>query len=65
MNKKNKVNRHGEKSRLARQLRVNSPLVSGLVAGSAPGSELKSAFLELYKDYLRIKSGFLPRSGCL
>lgn len=29
------------------------------------GSGLKSPFLELYEDYLRIKSGFLPRSGCL
>lgn len=27
---------------------------------SSSGSGLKSPFLELYKDYLSIKSGFLP-----
>ena len=29
------------------------------------GSGMKSSFLELYKDYLSIKNGFLPRAGCL
>lgn len=62
MNKK--ANIHGENSTLTvRKLSV-SVRARSLIRYCA-GSDLKSAFLELYKDYLRIKSGFLPRSGCL
>lgn len=59
-----KVSIQGENWR--RQRRVNSPFLRArsLIRYCA-GSDLRSALLELQQDYLRVKSGFLPRSGCL
>lgn len=42
---------------------LSKKLAAASATSAAPG--LKSPFLELWEDYSTIKSGFLPRSGCL